>query len=164
METKQIWLDTTVYQDEEFFDEEFFDDYFNDEKEYFKEKMENFISRYEKRYHTNVDSFLLISERESFYGDWNPAAGRVGYRLIQDLDGIFGMSSDDVKIYVGSDNFIHVDFIDYDGADYSVVELIACSIEEKVYGDVGSYACELDYVEMLQKQGKIKPTKFLQEK
>ena len=157
MET--IWLDTTAYQDDEFFD-----DYLYNEKELFKERLENFIARYEKRYHTSVDSILLISERESFYGDWNPAAGRVGYRLIKDLDNVLGMSSDDVKIYVGDDNFIHADFFDHDGADHSVVKLIPGSIEEKVYNDVGCYACELDYVEMLQKQGNLKPTKFWQEK
>lgn len=159
METEQVWLNTTVYQDDEFFD-----DYLDDEKEYFKEEMESFIARYEKRYHTSINSFLLIAERESFYGGWNPAAGRVGYRLIKDLDNVLGMSSDDVKIYVGDDKLIHMDFYDHDGVNCSVVKLIPGSIEEKVYSDVGCYACELDYVEMLQKQGKIKPTKFWQAK
>lgn len=156
METEQVWLDTTVYQDGDY------DDGYLDE--YFKEELKSFINRYEKRYNTSVNSILLIAERESFYDDWNPAAGQVGYRLIKDLDNVLGMSSDDVKIYVGDDKLIHIDYFDHDGADYSVVKLIPGSIEEKVCDDVGSYACELDYVEMLQKQGKIKPTKFWQAK
>lgn len=155
MKNEQIWLDTTAYQDEEFFD-----DYFDDEKEYFKEEMENFISRYEKRYHTSVNSILLIAERESFYGDWNPAAGRTGYRLIKDLDEITQTSSDYVKIYVGGDNFIHIDYFDHDGVDHSVVKLIPGSVEEKIQDDLGCYACELDYAELLKKQGQLKPTKF----
>ena len=159
METKQVWLDTTVYQDDEFFD-----DYLDDEKEYFKEELEAFIGRYEKRYHTDVNSILLIAERESFYGDWNPAAGRAGYRLIKDLDNVLGVSSDDVKIYVGDDKLIHMDFYDHDGVDYSVVKLIPGSIEEKIQDELGCYACELDYAELLKKQGQLKPTKFWQEK
>lgn len=151
MENEQTWLDTTVYQEEEFFD---------DYDEYFREEMENFINRYEKRYHTNVNNFLLISERESFYGDWQPYAGQVGYRLIQDLDEFLEFSSDDIKIYVGDDKMIHFDYYDHDGANYSVVKLIPGSVEEKVYDEVGCYACELDYVEMLKKRGQLKPTKF----
>lgn len=153
MKTEQIWLDNR-YNDDEYQEEDFFDDW------YFKEQLENFIKRYEKRYNTSIESLLLISERESFYGDWNPAAGRTGYRLIKDLDEITQTSSDYVKIYVGGDNFIHIDYFDHDGIDHSVVKLIPESVEEKVYNDVGSYSCELDYVEILQKQGKIKPTKF----
>lgn len=156
---EQVWLDTTVYQDEEFFD-----DYLDNEKEYFREEMEDFIARYEKRYHTSVNSFLLIAERDSFYGDWNPAAGRLGYRLIKDLDNVLGMSSDDVKIYVGDDKLIHIDFFDHDGVDRSVVKLIPGSIEEKVYSEVGCYACELDYVEYFQKKNQLNPTRFWQEK
>ena len=150
METEQIWLDTTEYQD---------NDYYGDYYEYFKEEMENFVSRYEKRYHTTVNSFLLISERESFYGDWQPT-GRVGYRLIKNLDEIFDVLSDDIRIYVGDDKLIHMDFLDHDGGDYSVVKLIPWTIEEKIYNDLGCYACELDYVELLQKRGQLKPTKF----
>lgn len=154
MEIEQVWLDTTVYQDEDY------DDGYLDE--YFKEELKSFINRYEKRYNTSVNSILLISERESFYGDWNPAAGRVGYRLIKDLDSVLGMSSDDVKIYVGDDNFIHMDFYDHDGGDYSVVKLIPGLVEEKIYNDLGCYACELDYAEELKKRGQLKPTKFWQ--
>lgn len=146
----ETWLDTTVYQ------EEVFDD---DYDEYFKEEMESFVDRYEKRYHTNVNNFLLISERVSSYGDWQPYAGKIGYRLIQDLDE-FLESSDDIKIYVGDDKMIHFDYFDHDGANYSVIKLIPGSVEEKVYDEVGCYACELDYVEMLQKRGQLKPTKF----
>ncbi|AIS73859.1 hypothetical protein LDL_001 [Lactobacillus phage Ldl1] len=145
----ETWLDTTVYS------EEVFDDFGNE----FLEEMESFIDRYEKRYHTSVNNFLLISERDSFYGDWQPYAGKIGYRLIQDLDE-FLVSSDDIKIYVGDDKMIHFDYFDHDGANYSVVKLIPGSVEEKVYNEVGCYACELDYVEMLQKRGQLKPTKF----
>ena len=150
METEQIWLDTTEYQD---------NDYYGDYYEYFKEEMKNFIDRYEKRYHTDVNNILLISERESIYG-WQPYAGRVGYRLIKDLDEILDTLSDDIKIYVGDDKLIHMDFLDHDGGDYSVVKLIPWTIEEKIYDDLGCYACELDYVELLQKRGQLKPTKF----
>lgn len=155
METEQVWLDTTTY-DDEYQDEDFFDDW------YFKEELKSFINRYEKRYNTSVNSILLISKRESFYGDWNPAGGRVGYRLIQNLDQV--IASNDIKIYVGEDNFIHVDLFDHDGVDYSVVKLIPGSIDEMVYDDLGCYACELDYVELLQKRGQLKPTKFWQAK
>lgn len=151
MENEQIWLDTTLYQDEEFWD---------DYDEYFREEMKNFINRYEKRYHTKVNNFLLIANRESFYGDWQPYAGQVGYRLIKDLDEFLVTSSDYIKIYVGSDNFIHFDYFDHDGIDHAVVKLIPGSVEEKVYDEVGCYACELDYVEFLQKKGQLKPTKF----
>lgn len=151
METEQILLDTTEYKEEEFFD-----DYYK----YCKDELKNFIDRYEKRYHTDVNSILLISKRESFYGNWNPAGGRVGYRLIKNLDEIFDVLSDDIKIYVGDDKLIHIDFLDHDGGDYSVVKLIPWTIEEKVYNDLGCYACELDYVEALQKRGQLKPTKF----
>lgn len=159
METEQIWLDTTVDQ-EEFFDDR--EECLREEEECFKGEMENFINRYEKRYHTSVNSILLIAERKSFYG-WNPYAGRVGYRLIQDLDEIFDVLSDDIKIYVDND-IIHVDYFDHDGADCSVVKLIPGTIEEKVYNDLGCYACELDYVEMLRKKNQLKPTKFWREK
>lgn len=152
MEIEQIWLDTT----DEYQKEDSFDDYY----EYFKEEMENFICRYEKRYHTDVNSILLISERGSFYGDWQPYAGRVGYRLIKNLDEIFDVLSYDIRIYVGGDKLIHMDFLDHDGGDYSVVKLIPWGVEEKVYDDLGCYACELDYVELLQKRGQLKPTKF----
>lgn len=147
----ETWLDTTVYSDE------VFDDFLD---EYFREEMESFIDRYEKRYHTSVNNFLLISERDSFYGDWQPYAGKIGYRLIQDLDEFLDVSSDDIKIYVGDDKMIHFDYYDHDGANYSVVKLIPGSVEEKVYDEVGCYACELDYVEMLKKRGQLKPTKF----
>lgn len=155
----ETWLDTTVYQEEEFFDD--YNEFFREEmKEYFREEMKNFIDRYEKRYHTNVNNFLLISERDSFYGEWQPYAGKIGYRLIQDLDEFLDVSSDDIKIYVGDDKMIHFDYFDHDGVNYSVVKLIPGSVEEKVYDEVGCYACELDYVEMLQKRGQLKPTKF----
>lgn len=147
----ETWLDTTVYSDE------VFDDFLD---EYFREEMESFIDRYEKRYHTKVNNFLLIANRESFYGDWQPYAGQVGYRLIKDLDEFLVTSSDDIKIYVGDDKLIHFDYFDHDGANYSVVKLIPGSVEEKVYDEVGCYACELDYVEMLKKRGQLKPTKF----
>lgn len=148
---EQVWLDTT--QEEEL-EEKFFDGY----DEYFMEEMENFIGRYEKRYHTNVNKFLLISKRESLYGEWQPYAGRVGYRLIRDLDDILYTS--DVKIYVGDDKLIHMDFYDHDGVNYSVVKLIPGSVEEKIFDEFGYYACELDYAELLKKQGQLKPTKF----
>lgn len=155
----ETWLDTTVYQEEEFFDD--YNEFFREEmKEYFREEMKNFIDRYEKRYHTNVNNFLLISERDSFYGEWQPYAGKIGYRLIQDLDEFLDVSSDDIKIYVGDDKMIHFDYFDHDGVNYSVVKLIPGSVEEKVYDEVGCYACELDYVEMLKKRGQLKPTKF----
>ena len=147
-----VWLDT---QEEE-------EDFFDLDYDYFKEELESFINRYEKRYHTSVNSILLIAERESRYADWNPTAGREGYRLIQDLDKILGMSSDDIKIYVGDDKLIHFDFFDHDGVDHSVVKLIPGSVEEKIQDDLGCYACELDYVELLKKQGQLKPTKFWQ--
>lgn len=151
MKTEQIWLDTRYNDD---YDDEFLDDL---DYCYFKDELKSFIDRYEKRYNTEVNSLLLISERESFYADWQPYAGRTGYRLIKDLDKLLG---DCVKIYVGDDGYIHADFFDHDGVDRSVIKLVPGSVEEKVYDDVGCYACELDYAEMLQKQGKIKPTKF----
>ena len=153
MET-QIWLNTTILDQEE--------DDLELACDYFKEEMQDFIDRYEKRYNTSVNSILLIAERESFYGDWNPAAGRAGYRLIQDLDQMVYTSSDDVKIYVGDDKLIHADYFDHDGRDNSVVKLIPGSVEEKIQDDLGCYACELDYAELLQKQDQLKPTKFWQ--
>lgn len=156
MET-QVWLDTTVYDDD-------YEDCFNDEKEYANDELEKFISRYAKRYHTYVENMLLIAKRESFYGDWNPAAGRTGYRLVKNLDEILKTSSDYIKIYVGDDELIHIDFFDHDGVDHSVVKLIPGSIDDAVYNEYGCDACELDYVEMLKKRGNLKPTKFWQAK
>ena len=156
---KQIWLDTTK-EEEEKEEEEFLDlDY-----DYFKEELEQFVKRYEKRYDTSVESLLLISERDCYYGNYNGLDGATGYRLIKDLDEILETSSDDIKIYVDSDKLIHVDYFDHDGANYSVIKLIPGSVESAVFDECNCYACELDYVEMLQKKSNLKPTKFWQEK
>ena len=144
---KQVLLDTL--------EEDCEDEYYN---EYCKDELENFISRYEKRYHTTVNCFLLIGERESRYG-WIGGNGKKEYRLIENIEQLFCTRSDYMQVYI-ENNLIHVNYFDHDGVDYSVVKLIPRSVEEKIYDDLGCYACELDYVDILQKRGQLKPTKF----
>ena len=51
-------------------------------------------------------------------------------------------------------------YFDHDGANYSVIKLIPESIESAVYNEFGCYACELNYVDFLQKKNNLNPTKF----
>lgn len=148
----EIWLDTQNEQDGS--------DYYDS----CLESIEDFVSRYERRYHTSVNGLLLIAKRESFYGNWNGRDGAACYRLIQDVDQLFDVGSSDVKVYVDEDNLLHVDYTDHDGRTFSVIKLIPESAWDAVYSDVGCYACELDYVEYFQKKNQLKPTKFWQTK
>lgn len=145
--TKQVLLDTL--------EEDCEDEFYN---EYCKDELEIFINRYEKRYHTTVNCFLLIGERESYYG-WIGGNGAKGYRLIDNIDQLFYTSSDYMQVYI-ENNLIHVDYFDHDGTNYTTIKLIPESVYNTVYGDLGCYACELDYVEALQKRGQLKPTRF----
>ena len=146
---KQVWLDTFEYEED--FDSEYI-------YEYCKDELENFINRYEKRYHTTVNGILLIGERESHYG-WIGGNGAKGYRLIENVEQLFNTYSDDMKIYV-ENGLINVDYFDHDGATHSTIKLISESAYNAVYGDLGCYACELDYTEYFEKKGQLKPTKF----
>ena len=156
MEKEIIWLDTQWLETQSEYDE--FDE---DEQYYFcKDQLESFIGRYENRYHTDVNGLLLIGERESFYGNWNGRNGAACYSLIHNWDELMDSVGSDIKVYVGDDKLLHIDYTDHDGGTYSVVKLIPGSAWRAVWDDAGCYACELDYVELFKKQGKLQPTKF----
>ena len=143
-----VWLDTQ----DDCSDESYF--------ELCREELTAFIKRYEKRYHTDVNGFLLIGERESAYGNWNGRNGAACYRLIHDWDELMDTAGSDIKVYIDDDKFVHIDYTDHDGGTYSTVKLIPGSAWEYVWNDVGCYACDLDYVEYFQKNDQLEPTKF----
>ena len=144
-----VWLDT---QSESCSDESYF--------ELCRDELKAFIGRYEKRYNTDVNGFLLIGERESAYGNWNSRNGAACYRLIHDWDELMDTVGSDIKVYIDDDKFVHIDYTDHDGGTYSTVKLIPGSAWEYVWNDVGCYASELEYVEYFQKKGQLEPTKF----
>lgn len=139
--TKQLWLDTSM------------EDQFAGEYDYFTEKLNNFVTRFEKRYGTMVYGFLLIGERH----------GRICYRFAERVEDLVFCDST-VQIYVDDDKLIHVDYFDHDGTTYSTIKLIS----ETAWNDVDDYTGgsieELDLVEYYKKKGQLKPTKFWQAK
>lgn len=176
MLNEQILFDTTDYdnyyetmKDEYASDEDVYLDFQEDlenEHTYAVECLENFIKRYEKRYHTNVCGILMIVKRsQPVYGNWNGLDGRTGYRLIENPDELFETNSDDIRIYIDEDGYINADYFDHDGTNYSKLKLITQSAKDAVEAHVEySDPDARDYAEYFSKKNQLKPTKFWQEK
>lgn len=139
--TKQLWLDTSM------------EDQFAGEYDYFTGKLNDFVTRFKKRYGTMVYGFLLIGERH----------GRICYRLAERVEDLVFCDST-VQIYVDDDKLIHVDYFDHDGATYSTIKLISETAWNDVEDFTGGSVEELDLVEYYKKKGQLKPSKFWQAK
>lgn len=172
---KQIWYDSFAYDYEDFCEsysqaeltKDEADYAYADEIEFYQAEtvsnLSEFIARYEKRYRTHVTALLLIAVRhQPVYGNWNGLEGRIGYRLIVKPDELFRTSSDDIRIYVGDDNFIHADYYDHDGSDNSTIKLItqAALKEDEAQDCKGNDYSLQAFADKLDKNDKLTPTKF----
>lgn len=139
--TKQLWLDTSM------------EDQFAGEYDYYTEELNNFVSRFEKRYGIIVYGFLLIGERH----------GQVCYRLAERAEDL-AQCNGTVQIYVDDDKLIHVDYFDHNGATYSTIKLISETAWNDVEDFTGGSVEELDLAEYYKKKDRLRPTKFWQAK
>lgn len=94
----------SYYQNEELWD------FMEDEQSYIISQIEQFISRYEKRYRTIVTDLVLIGNVGTWRGSFT------GGKALQSLEDIFhSVSYDEMEINVNDDNTLEMIYIHHDG-------------------------------------------------
>lgn len=107
---------------------------YNDDVEFGKENalafLDDFVHRYEVRYHTKITKFILLGEHNSQYG-YIGHNGAHCYREMDHLADIFNSSADKINIYIDENRKICIDYYDHDGTNYTKLKLLPVSFVER---------------------------------
>ena len=128
-----------------------------DELDYIQSELSNFISRYEKRYNTNIHSVCIIGARSSHYGAIG-GNGAVGGHSVENFKSVQNwlneliLSCDDINIYIDEEKHFNIEMLDHDGINATHLYLAT----EKEYNSINNYD-NVDY--HLYNKGK-KPVKL----
>lgn len=99
-----------------------YDNIFTDEMDYIQSELENFISRYEKRYNTTINSVCIIGVRSSHYGaiGGNGAIGGhsvENFKTVQNWLSQLILSCDDINIFIDENKNFNIEMLDHDGTN-----------------------------------------------
>ena len=132
-------------------------DLLSDEMHYIQSELEAFISRYEKRYKTNIHSVCIIGARSSHYGAIG-GNGAVGGHSVENFKSVQNwlseliLSCDDINIFIDENKHFNIEMLDHDGTNSTSLFLAT----EKEYNSINNYD-NVDY--HLYNKGK-KPVKL----
>lgn len=97
-----------------------YNDLISDEMDYIQSELNNFISRYEKRYNTTISSVCIIGARSSHYGaiGGNGAIGGhsvENFKTVQNWLNELILSCDDINIFIDENKRLNIEMLDHDG-------------------------------------------------
>ena len=133
-------------------------DILEDELDYFGGLIQEFISRYESRYKTNIEHVAFIGTRSSHYGGIGGAGVKVGrVEPVEDLQRIF--YGEAFSIEITDKNTLQLNTHDHDGTNHMEMILVTTNESEAVDSKYEGYQTHEDYLIYLDEKGK-KPTKL----
>lgn len=108
-------------------------EYIESELNYLSIELKAFISRYEKRYKTDIDNIVFIGSRRSRYGAIGGSGRTVGKEASSiDLRDI-GFNYDRFAFHITADNKLQLITADHDGTNY--MELVLVTSREQAQAD-----------------------------
>ena len=122
-----------------------YNDLISDEMHYIQSELEAFITRYEKRYKTNIHSVCVIGARSSHYGAIG-GNGAVGGHSVEDFKTVQNWLSelilpcDDINIFIDENKHFNIEMLDHDGTNSTSLFLAT----EREYNSINNYD-DVDY-------------------
>ena len=108
-------------------------EYIDSELDYLSSELKAFISRYEKRYKTDIDNIVFIGSRSSRYGAIGGSGRTVGKEAssidIRDMN----YDYDRIAFYITADNKLQLITVDHDGTNH--MELVLVTSREQAQAD-----------------------------
>src|SRR5699024_3701426 len=108
-------------------------EYIESELDYLSSELQAFISRYEKRYRTDIYNIVFIGSRSSRYGAIGGNGRTVGKEAssidLRDMD----FNYDRIAFYITADNKLQLITADHDGANF--MELVLVTSKEQQQAD-----------------------------
>src|SRR5699024_10320522 len=99
-------------------------EYIESELDYLSSELEAFISRYEKRYRTEVYNIVFIGSRSSRYGAISCNSRTVGQEASCSDIGCMNYDYDRIAFYITADNKLLLKTADHDGTNYMKLVLV----------------------------------------
>ena len=129
-----------------------------DSLSYIEETIQKFISRYQKRYRTNIEHVAFIGTRSSHYGGIGGAGVKVGRMIAaEDLKEVF--YGEQFSIGITDENTLQLSSHDHDGSNHMEMVLITAKESEAVERAHEGYQTHEDYLIYLDEKGK-QPTRL----
>ena len=129
-----------------------------DSLSYIEETIQKFISRYQKRYRTNIEHVAFIGTRSSHYGGIGGAGVKVGRMIAaEDLKEVF--YGEQFSIGITDENTLQLSSHDHDGSNHMEMVLITAKESEAVESKYDGYQSHEDYLIYLDEKGK-QPTRL----
>ena len=108
-------------------------EYIDSELDYLSSELQAFISRYEKRYRTEISNIVFIGSRRSRYGAIGGGGRTVGKEAssndLRDID----FNYDRIAFYITADNKLQLVTADHDGTNH--MELVLVTSREQAQAD-----------------------------
>lgn len=117
-----------------------YNDLISDEMHYIQSELEVFISRYEKRYNTTINSVCIIGARSSHYGAIG-GNGAVGGHSVENFKSVQNwlneliLSCDDINIFIDENKRFNIEMLDHDGINATHLYLAT----EREYNLIDNY-------------------------
>ena len=129
-----------------------------DSLSYIEETIQKFISRYQKRYRTNIEHVAFIGTRSSHYGGIGGAGVKVGRLVaVEDLKEVF--YGEQFSIGITDENTLQLSSHDHDGSNHMEMILVTSKESEAVESKYEGYQTHEDYLIYLDEKGK-QPTRL----
>lgn len=133
-------------------------DVLEDSLSYIEETIQEFISRYQKRYRTNIEHVAFIGTRSSHYGGIGGAGVKVGRMIAaEDLKEVF--YGEQFSIGITDENTLQLSSHDHDGSNHMEMILVTSKESEAVESKYDGYQSHEDYLIYLDEKGK-QPTRL----
>ena len=137
---------------------EVYADELEDSLSYIEETIQKFISRYQKRYRTNIEHVAFIGTRSSHYGGIGGAGVKVGRLVaVEDLKEVF--YGEQFSIGITDENTLQLSSHDHDGSNHMEMILVTSKESEAVESKYEGYQTHEDYLIYLDEKGK-QPTRL----
>lgn len=133
-------------------------DELEDSLSYIEETIQKFISRYQKRYRTNIEHVAFIGTRSSHYGGIGGAGVKVGRLVaVEDLKEVF--YGEQFSIGITDENTLQLSTHDHDGSNHMEMILVTANESEAVEAKYEGYQTHEEYLIYLDEKGK-NPTRL----
>ena len=108
-------------------------EYIDDELDYLSSELQAFISRYEKRYKTDIDNIVFIGSRASRYGAIGGSGRTVGKEASSNDLRDMNFNYDRIAFNITADNKLQLITADHDGTNF--MELVLVTSREQAQAD-----------------------------
>ena len=133
-------------------------DELEDSLSYIEETIQKFISRYQKRYRTNIEHVAFIGTRSSHYGGIGGAGVKVGRLVaVEDLKEVF--YGEQFSIGITDNNTLQLSSHDHDGGNHMEMILVTANESEAIESKYDGYQSHEEYLIYLDEKGK-NPTRL----